>query len=148
MQRRQAFGVWLMSCVVAEIQTCDSQTMLLEQWRPNLDAFDGIGRPRWRRDVLFENRPRHGLALCRFSPNSGDSLGFVDIGGGHGKVSILKSIHEAHTNLRCHSKSRPFSIIVTRSETKQKQPNDRIHRARAKNIQVTISPTSLRSTLP
>jgi hypothetical protein len=88
--------------------------MLLEQRRPNLDTFDGIGRPRWRRDVLFENRPRHGLALCRLSPNSGDSLGLVDIVGGHGKVSILESILEAHANLSCHGKSRPFSIIVTR----------------------------------
>jgi hypothetical protein len=77
--------------------------MLLEQRRPNLDAFDGIGRPRWRRDLLFEDRPRHGLALCRFSPNSGDSLGLADIVGGHGKVSILESILETHTNFRCHT---------------------------------------------
>ena len=88
--------------------------MLLEQRRPNLDAFDGIGWPAWRRDLLFENRPSHGLALSRFSPNSGDSLGFVDIIGGHGKVSILESILEAHANLSCHGKSQPFSIIVTR----------------------------------
>ncbi len=92
--------------------------MILEQRRPNLDAFEGIGRPGWRRDLLFEDRPRHGLALGFFSPNSGDSLGLVDIVGRHGKVSILESIPEAHTNLRCHGQSRPFSIIVTGSETK------------------------------
>jgi len=74
--------------------------MLLEQRRPNPDAFDGFGRPRWRRDLLFEDRPRHGFALGRFPPNSGDSLGLVYIVGGHGKVSILESILEAHTNLR------------------------------------------------
>ncbi len=87
--------------------------MLLEQRRPTLDAFDGIGRPSRRRDLLFEDRPRHGFAFCRFSPNSGDSLGLVDIDGGHGEVSILESILEAHTNLCRHSKSRPFSSIVT-----------------------------------
>jgi hypothetical protein len=65
---------------------CDFQTMLLEQRWPNLDALDGIGRPTWRRGLLFENRPSDGFALSRFSPNSGDSLGFVDIVGGHGKV--------------------------------------------------------------
>ncbi len=105
-------SIWCLANVVRRCRDskCDFQTMLLEQRRPNLDAFDGIGRPRWRRDLLFEDRPRHGLALCRFSPNSGDSLGLVDIVGGHGKVSILEPILKTQTNLRCHRKSRPFSI--------------------------------------
>jgi hypothetical protein len=83
--------------------------MLSEQRRPNLDALDGIGRPTWRGDLLFENRPCHRLTFGRFSPNSGDSFGLVDIVGRNGKVSIFEYILEAHTNLCRHSKSRLFS---------------------------------------